>query len=199
MSATETGKEFVQHRDFSAKARKNLAAKGQAMPGGGFPIRNSVDLRNAIQAYGRARNKAAAKAWIIKRAKALGLTDLLPEGWVQGETQQTNLLGKILSHHGVKGMKWGVRRSRRQLARAAQQRTGKSVKDMSDEELRSVVNRMNMEQQYARLSGGGSRGNRRFIAAGAAFAGSVLVGVARTQLTNAANAQVAKALGTRKK
>jgi hypothetical protein len=70
-------------KDFSDKERQNLADKKQAMPGGAFPIRNVADLKNAISAYGRAKDPAAAKAWIIKRAKALGATAmaLLPEDW----------------------------------------------------------------------------------------------------------------------
>lgn len=196
MSATETGKTFLLHRDFTTKMREKLTDKGQAMPGGGFPIRNQQDLKNAIQAYGRAKNKPAAMAWIIKRAKALGLTDILPEGWVDKQAMQSETVNDVLEHYGTKGMKWGVRRSRRSLSRAAKASTGKSVKDLSDQELRTVVNRMNMEQQYSRLTGGARRGA---VAAGAAFAGTVLVGVARTQLTNAANAQVSRALGARKK
>jgi hypothetical protein len=42
------------------------------MPGGGFPIRNAGDLANAKQSIGRAKNPAAARRWIDKRAKALG-------------------------------------------------------------------------------------------------------------------------------
>jgi hypothetical protein len=196
MSKIDIGKEFVEHLDFSTKTREKLAEKGQAMPGGGFPIRNRADLKRAIQAYGRASNKAAAKAWIIKRAKALDATDLLPDDWKEeAGIKQSSWFEAILSHHGIKGMKWGVRRSKRQLARAAKSRTGKSVKDLSDEELRTVVNRMQMEQQYSRLTG--NTGRRSVIAVGAAFAGSVLANVARTQLTNAANAQVSKALNRR--
>jgi len=66
---------------FNANQRKNLAKSGAAMPDGSFPIRNRSDLKNAIQAIGRAKNPAAAKAHIKKRARALGLTSLLPEGW----------------------------------------------------------------------------------------------------------------------
>jgi hypothetical protein len=54
-------------------------------------------------------------------------------------------------HFGIKGQKWGVRRSRKQLARNA----GRSENDprfMSDEELRSKLNRMNMEKQYKELT-----------------------------------------------
>lgn len=97
----------------------------------------------------------------------------------------------FIEHHGVKGQRWGVRRSKRQLRRQAQARTGKSVKDLSNEELQTLVTRMNLEQQYSRLSGG----NQRSVTArGAAFAGSIATNIARTQITNVANAQIAKAL-----
>lgn len=68
-------------RAFSMDQRKSAAKKGEAQKDGSYPIKNASDLRNAIQAYGRSSNKAATKAHIIKRAKALGLTRLLPEGW----------------------------------------------------------------------------------------------------------------------
>lgn len=66
---------------FSPEEREELAKKGQAMKDGSYPIRNKADLKNAIQAYGRAKNKAATKKHIIKRAKALGETELIPEEW----------------------------------------------------------------------------------------------------------------------
>lgn len=68
-------------RSFSAEQRDAMARKGHALPDGSFPIANASDLRNAIQALGRAKNSAAAKRHIIKRAKALGATNLLPDGW----------------------------------------------------------------------------------------------------------------------
>ena len=68
-------------KEFSTELRKELAKSGKAMKGGGFPIENEADLKNAIQAFGRAGNKAAAKAHIKKRAAALGKTELLPENW----------------------------------------------------------------------------------------------------------------------
>lgn len=53
-------------------AREKAAAQGQAMPHGGFPIRTLSELADAIRAWGRAADKDAAKAHILKRAKALG-------------------------------------------------------------------------------------------------------------------------------
>lgn len=75
------------NRDFSEEERQRLAKSGAAMPDGSFPIVTREDLENAIRAIGRAKNPDAAKAHIKKRAKALGLTELLPEEW-QGGGQQ---------------------------------------------------------------------------------------------------------------
>jgi hypothetical protein len=68
-------------RDVSAEERKKLADEGKALPDGSFPIANISDLRNAIQAVGRASDPEAARAHIKKRAKALGREDLVPEDW----------------------------------------------------------------------------------------------------------------------
>lgn len=63
----------LQARDFSKKQRTKLSKSGDALPGGGFPIVNKGDLGNAERAIGRAKNPAATKAHIRKRAKALGV------------------------------------------------------------------------------------------------------------------------------
>lgn len=68
-------------RDYSSESRRQMAASGQAMPDGSFPIANRTDLRNAIQSVGRASNYDAARRHIIRRARALGATDMLPEDW----------------------------------------------------------------------------------------------------------------------
>lgn len=68
-------------KDYSTRARQRMAESGEALPDGSFPIANGKDLRNAIQSIGRANNPAQAKAHIKNRARALGMTDQLPEGW----------------------------------------------------------------------------------------------------------------------
>lgn len=68
-------------RDFSDKQRKTLAESGAALPDGSYPIESVEDLKNAIRAFGRAKDKAQAKAHIISRAKALGSSDLIPDSW----------------------------------------------------------------------------------------------------------------------
>ena len=67
--------------DYSMDARRDMAASGMAMSDGSFPIANGGDLQNAIQSVGRATNYAAAKEHIVRRARALGMMDMLPEDW----------------------------------------------------------------------------------------------------------------------
>lgn len=69
-----------------------------------------------------------------------------------------------LAHYGIRGMKWGVRRTLAQLGRALKGSPGKgsvvkkpdgppkpkpkSLSEMSDSELRAKLDRINMERQY---------------------------------------------------
>jgi hypothetical protein len=67
--------------DLDTAARERLAKEGKAMKGGGYPIPNRTFLAKAIKAFGRAKNKAATKRHIIKRARALHSVDLIPDSW----------------------------------------------------------------------------------------------------------------------
>lgn len=79
-----------------------------------------------------------------------------------------------LAHYGVLGMKWGVRRTPEQLARARGKTSGssqssrskssetkkkssgseakKKLSEMSDDELNKTVKRLQLEQQYRNLN-----------------------------------------------
>lgn len=65
--------------------RNDAEARGQAMSGGRFPIRNRDDLLKAIKAVGRAKGgekgRTQVRRFIIKRARALDLADLIPDTW----------------------------------------------------------------------------------------------------------------------
>lgn len=72
--------------DMNTAARKKAAAAGVAMPGGRFPIRSRADLENAIRAVGRVQPPTEAargtvRRFIIKRARALGAMDAIPDTW----------------------------------------------------------------------------------------------------------------------
>jgi hypothetical protein len=73
----------LEYRDISPDQRKQMAKDGRAMPDGSFPIATVDDLKNAIQAVGRANpgDRPKVKAHIKKRAKALGKSDLIPDNW----------------------------------------------------------------------------------------------------------------------
>jgi ATP-dependent protease ClpP protease subunit len=71
----------VQNREYSQEERERLAKKGHALPDGSYPIVDREDLENAIQAIGRASDPDKAKRHIKKRARDLGLEELIPEGW----------------------------------------------------------------------------------------------------------------------
>lgn len=62
-------------------SRSKAADRGEAMKDGSYPIRDAADLRRAVNAFGRAKDKGAAKRHIIRRAKALDKVDVLPESW----------------------------------------------------------------------------------------------------------------------
>lgn len=67
----------------SENERMALAKEGKAMPDGAYPIRNVEDLKNAIQAYGRAKRseRRAVRKHIMKRARQLKQYKLVPEHW----------------------------------------------------------------------------------------------------------------------
>lgn len=81
--AAKAAADELAKREFDTKQREDAADSGAALLDGSFPIKNVGDLKNAIQAFGRAKDKGKAKAHIVARAKALGVTGTLPDGWTK--------------------------------------------------------------------------------------------------------------------
>lgn len=61
----------ISKRDFSTKQREKLAAKGDALPDGSFPIKNKSDLKNAERLESRSKHPAEVEAYIAEKKKEL--------------------------------------------------------------------------------------------------------------------------------
>jgi len=103
----------------------------------------------------------------------------------------------LLEHFGIKGMKWGVRRTQAEIhgdAAAAKSAHDKAKKhgtsSLSNKELQDLIVRMNLEKQYNQVvpTSKGTRAAR----AGSKFAADILVGVAKSQVTKLASDHATK-------
>lgn len=72
---------LAAERFFSEEVRQRYAKQGIALPDGSFPIPDRDALRRAIQSIGRASDQSKARRHIVKRARALGATGMLPDDW----------------------------------------------------------------------------------------------------------------------
>lgn len=86
---------------------------------------------------------------------------------------------EFIEHHGVKGMRWGVSRSRKQGSTSrGTDRTvfAKSPKNISSAELEKRIKRMETEKRYNEL-------NKRDIGKGETLAAEILTNSGRTVAT----------------
>jgi hypothetical protein len=90
---SEEEAEMELKREYSEEARTEMATEGIAMEDGSFPIKTVADLKNAVRAYGRAKDKEKAKRHIVKRAQALMEQGLIPEEWMSdlGKSLETDI------------------------------------------------------------------------------------------------------------
>lgn len=78
--ADKHGEPYMDAHVFSDEKRKKMAKAGTAMSDGSYPIANANDLKNAVKSFGRSPDQAT-KRHIVKRARAIGRTDILPDKW----------------------------------------------------------------------------------------------------------------------
>lgn len=108
-----------------------------------------------------------------------------------------DLADTLLMHFGVKGMRWGIRRSHPsesepsadvQRYRAAVSKINRGdTSTLSNKELQDVVNRMNLDQQYSRLSSAKKN-------LGAKIAQDIITSILKEQLKNTLSKAVSKAI-----
>lgn len=78
---TGAGYEAFAKKKYNAAQRQQGIKEGWTKPDGSFPIKDEEDLHNAINDFGRGGATASDKAWIKRRAAALGATSALPDTW----------------------------------------------------------------------------------------------------------------------
>lgn len=126
--------EMELKRAFSPTKRRELAKAGMALPDGSFPIVTVGDLENAIMAFGRAKNKGAAKKHIMKRARALKRTDMIPENWGKKDASEgTHTKG------GMYGMPMEMPKKKKKKLRYGEKEA--DMAEMEDDEMTSPMSR----------------------------------------------------------
>jgi hypothetical protein len=162
----------------TAAQLKMYAKMGIAMPDESYYIRNAADLSDAIKAVGRGNaDHNAIRKHIIARAKKLGLYDNVPSNWNPDGSEKLAAVAHdvvaagqhFIAHFGVKGMKWGQRRpgtgtpsthvSADHLRAQSVNHLIKTggVKSASNDDLQTLITRLNLESQHARLTATPSR------------------------------------------
>ena len=179
----------------------NASAKTHGVsPGKRFEMNFTVDIdkmvkpkvhmrmRDTRRSSGNATVAAKESIREIKRSNKLSHADTDSGEWfevpvsfddqwhvsdISVMSMSHEVVDDYLEHHGIKGMKWGVRRSEKQLTRAASKRDGSSddssgsssggsssqtktstndPSSWTDAELRQRLQRVQMERQYANLT-----------------------------------------------
>lgn len=108
------------------------------------------------------------------------------------------MVDEFLAHYGVKGMKWGVRKTRTPVRTSADHKASrksmqKSRSEMSSKELKKLNERLQLEKTNRELR---SEGALAKIKKGTAAAGTILaVGATANQAYQFAKSPVGQAIG----
>lgn len=85
-----------------AEKKPDWTDKRSAPVDGDFPINDKDALKRAIQSIGKAKDYDARRRMIMRRARALGATDLLPAEW-----NVSKALAGILAEELLSGVEYG--------------------------------------------------------------------------------------------
>ena len=83
----------------SAEDRRSMASEGIAMPNGDYPIPDKEHLKSAIHLVGRSKTYSTGQVrrHVIRRAKALHATNLLPKKWTQSKKERQHMKAKKIA------------------------------------------------------------------------------------------------------
>jgi hypothetical protein len=89
----------------NTEERMEMMHKGEAMPpDGAYPIGTRDELSKAIKAVGRGNAPGSTiRRHIMKRARAMGATDMIPESWTSGGQLAASLLAEAVEVRAAAG------------------------------------------------------------------------------------------------
>lgn len=99
--------------DLNAAARRECVRRGWSLPDGSYPIRDAAhhgtaDLNKAIRAVGRgSAPHDEIRRHIMRRARALGASDRIPETWMpDGDVEATTEVDELAARRAAKMPEW---------------------------------------------------------------------------------------------
>ena len=149
----------LEKRVFSAERREELARQGKALPDGSYPIVTKTDLRNAIKAFGRAKNKGRVAAHIKRRAKALKATDLLPEEGLLAKQSAGDGGGNLEEEKNSMDQKKEIEAAVAKAEAAAKEKLDKAQAELAEAQLLAKLN----DSEKAHLAGLADEGKATFL------------------------------------
>ena len=158
--ARRDAKEFTQAKMYygegAGNRRKLIKATVKARSKDPF-YKSEFDKAVATGNLSRAGGALALGYLGYQGAKAAGIAptekQLLTKA-VRGAKKSKRVVqhDDVLAHYGIKGMRWGIRKSRIKGAKRWTSKKQAKIDGMSDDQLRRVNNRLRLEKEYRQLT-----------------------------------------------
>lgn len=147
VSKTDMGKRAAQAR--RQRGRKNARnSAGKTVRGVGNIATGNLSRAGGALALGYIGYQGAKAAGIAPTEKQLLTKAVKGAKKIKRVVQHDD----VLAHYGVRGMRWGIRKSRIKGAKKWTSAKQAKIDGMSDDQLRRVNNRIRLEKEYRQLT-----------------------------------------------
>lgn len=145
--ARRDAKEFTQAR--RQRGRKNARnSAGKTVRGVGNIATGNLSRAGGALALGYIGYQGAKAAGIAPTEKQLLTKAVKGAKKIKRVVQHDD----VLAHYGIKGMRWGIRKSRIKGAKRWTSKKQAKIDGMSDDQLRRINNRIRLEKEYRQLT-----------------------------------------------
>jgi len=99
--------------------------------------------------------KASARKTLIRLYGEMGSP--MPPSLMNPSMMQSDIVENILEHHGIKGQRWGVRKSRSSRTTSSEHRIAAALKkkkpsELTNKQLQTLNTRLNLERKHKQLN-----------------------------------------------